>query len=118
MKITKYGLATIIHGRKVGESWLKSEEEARKKVEKSSALDFYHYESLGAKEIDLFCESCDKDLNIGDDYIKIDEETRYCSDCYEATSFVYYSVGGDQVGDENDVETYDNWDKEVEQEEE
>lgn len=52
-------------------------------------------------EIDLYCESCDKDLAEEDEYLKVDEHTRYCSDCYETESFTYYTVGGEEVSDEN-----------------
>ena len=65
-------------------------------------------------EIDLYCESCDKDLKPGDEYLKVDEYTRYCSDCYEEESYTYYTVGGEQVADENDGEFYDEWDTEAE----
>ncbi|MDT2841867.1 hypothetical protein [Vagococcus lutrae] len=42
-----------------------------------------------------------------------DEYTRYCGDCYEENSFTYYTVGGEQVGDENDTEEYDSKSTEV-----
>ena len=71
-------------------------------------------EYKGATEIDLYCESCDKDLKSGDEYLKVDENTRYCSDCYEEKSYIYYTVGGEQVADENDGEVYYEWDTEAE----
>ena len=69
-------------------------------------------EYKGTVEIDLYCESCDKDLKPGDEYLKVDEYTRYCSDCYEEESFTYYTVGGERVADENDGEFYDEYDTE------
>ena len=71
-------------------------------------------EYKGTVEIDLYCGSCDKDLKSGDEYLKVDENTRYCSDCYEERSYIYYTVGGEQVADENDGEVYYEWDTEAE----
>ena len=71
--------------------------------------DYYKKIYIGEIEIELYCEHCDKDLTLDDDYIKTDEHTRYCSDCYKEESFTYYTVGGEQVGDENDTEEFNEF---------
>ena len=88
--------------------------EAALKIVKLYNDEFFRAEYKGTAEIDLYCEYCDKDLKPGDEYLKIDEHTRYCSGCYEENTFTYYTVGGDQVADENDGEVYDEWDTEAE----
>ena len=95
------------------------EELHRNKERAMQVVDSYKYSRFtadykGTVEIDLYCESCDKDLKPGDEYLKVDESTRYCSDCYEEESFTYYTVGGEQVADENDGEVYYDWATEAE----
>lgn len=113
MKIKKYLVETYREEHLVYKMFYDNEEKALQ------AAKFTHGAYLNAKykgtvEIDLFCEGCDKDLSPGDEYLKVDEYTRYCSDCYEENTFTYYTVGGDQVADENDREIYDEWDTEAE----
>ena len=111
MKVTKYGVATIFDDREVGKQWYPTKEKAYKRLEYGSSRKY-----IGTREVDLYCEACDKDLKPGDNYIKLDEDTRYCEDCYEENSITYYTVGGEPIGDENDIEAYDDFDLEVEQE--
>ncbi len=113
MKVTKYGVATICYGREVDRNWYSTKEEAEKRTR--GEVNGTYRKHIGTREVDLFCECCDKDLKPGDAYIKVDEDTRYCRDCYEESSVTYYMVGGELVGDENDVEEYDSWDLETEQ---
>lgn len=84
------------------------EEEALKNVLGS------HVKHRGVDKItiDIHCVNCDKDLKIGDEYLKVDEETRYCSDCYREDTVTYYTVDGEHVGDDNDSEVYDEREKE------
>ena len=108
MKVTKYGVATIFDDREVGKQWYPTKEKAYKRLEYGSSRKY-----IGTREVDLYCEACDKDLKLGDKYIKLDEDTRYCKDCYEENSITYYTVGGEPVGDENDIEAYDDFDLEA-----
>jgi hypothetical protein len=104
MKITKHEVTSFINGHP-GNKWLfLDKKEALERVSKHS--ESYYIEYTGEVEIDLFCESCDKDLSQADEYLKIDGNTRYCSDCFEENSFTYYTCGGDQIGDENDSELH------------
>lgn len=112
MKVTKHGVATIFDGREVDKHWYPTKEEAAKRLRYGSM-----HKYIGTKEVDLYCEACDKDLNPGDVYIKQDEDTRYCKDCYEENSITYYTVGGEPVGDENDIEAYDDFELEAQREE-
>ncbi len=111
MKVTKYGVATIFKDREVDRTWCSTKQEALRRASYGK-----HRRYIGTKEVDLYCEACDKDLEPGDVYIKRDEDTRYCKDCYEENSITYYTVSGEPVGDENDIEAYDDFDLEVEQE--
>lgn len=103
MKVTKHGVATIFDGREVDKQWYPTIEKAYTRLKYDSSRKY-----IGTKEVDLYCEHCDKDLKPGDNYIKQDEDTRYCEDCYEENSITYYTVGGEPVGDENDIEAYDD----------
>lgn len=102
VRTTNFGLShETLHGNK---------EKAMSSVKPS---EYSETKYVGEVEIDLFCANCDKDLNLGDDYIVVDEDQRYCSDCYEEETFTYYTVGGEHVGDENDILQYDDEDKET-----
>ncbi|MCM6930318.1 hypothetical protein NE261_00600 [Enterococcus italicus] len=98
MKITKYAIVDT-NGNITLEYY-----QSETKAEKTAAM----FKKSGWKvevipvEIDLFCDACDRDLTQGDEYLKVDEHTRYCSDCYEEEQFTYYTVGGETVSDEND----------------
>lgn len=63
----------------------------------------------GEVEIDLVCEGCGKDLKVGDDYIRLEDDERYCSDCYEEETITHYTVGGEFVGDDNNVAHFGDW---------
>lgn len=115
MKLTKYVVGTVFNDRIIEKRYLRTKERALKLVPDNQRASYYT-KYLGEEEIDLYCESCDKDLEPGDVYIKRDEDTRYCKDCYEENSITYYTVSGEPVGDENDIEAYDDFDLEVEQE--
>ena len=112
MKIIKHEVSTYINGNIFRKHLYNTKEQALKLTRRDDGD--LKREYTGAVEIDLYCESCDKDLKPGDEYLKVDEYTRYCSDCYEEESFTYYTVGGEQVADENDGEFYDEWDTEAE----
>lgn len=102
VRTTNFGFShEILHG---------SKEKAVNSVKPS---EYSETKYVGEVEIDLFCAHCDKDLNLGDDYIVVDEDQRYCSDCYEEETVTYYTVGGEHVGDENDILQYDDGDKET-----
>nr|WP_260680289.1 hypothetical protein [Enterococcus avium] len=47
-------------------------------------------------------------MSAGDTYIKEDEHTRYCEDCYEEDTVTFYTVGGESVGNDNEIESYDS----------
>lgn len=111
MKVTKYGVAIIFNDREVDRDWCPTKQEALRKASYGK-----HRKYIGTREVDLYCEACDKDLKLGDNYIKLDEDTRYCEDCYEENSITYYTVGGEHVGDENELEAYDGFDLKVERE--
>lgn len=113
MKVIKHELVTTLAGNKVYRKLYGTKEEALSHVKSTG---YIKREYRGEAEVLLYCENCDKDLKPGDNYLKVDEDTRYCSDCYEEGSFTYYTVGGEHVGDENDAEVYDQFDKEVEEE--
>lgn len=108
MKVTKYGVATIFNDREVHRDWYPTKQDAVKRANYGK-----HRKYIGAKEVDLYCSHCDKDLKPGDNYIKRDEDDRFCEDCYEANTFTYYTVGGEPVGDENEIEEYDDYDLEA-----
>lgn len=107
MKVTKHKVNFVVNGRTLDTSFLNSKEKAMKIVDGSDSREY-----AGEIEIDMYCENCDKDLSVGDHYIKVDEYQRYCSDCYKENTFTTYSVGGEFVGDENDTGEYDDWNKE------
>lgn len=102
MKIKKYKTQKYRDGWKLYEELHKTKKEALTNVEFDNEK---KYE--GEVEVDVFCEYCDKDLDLDDVYIKVGD-TRYCSDCFEEDSITYYRVGGEFVGYENDVEEYDS----------
>ena len=113
MKIKKHKVAIYKGDCCINQLYYKKKEKALEIVELYKD-GFFGAQYKGTVEIDFCCEYCDKDLNPGDEYLKVDEHTRYCSDCYEEESFTCYTVGGDQVADENDGEIYDEWDTEAE----
>lgn len=113
MKIKKHKVVVRRETIIVSEKLYGNKERAMQVVDSYKDL-YFTAEYKGTVEIDLYCESCDKDLKPGDEYLKVDEYTRYCSDCYEEESYTYYTVGGDQVADENDGEVYYDWDTEGE----
>lgn len=117
MKIIKHEVKTYIFDALVSTDYFETKEKALKR-----ALDNYpsdvpvmRREYTGEVEIDLYCESCDKELTPGDTYIKKDECTRYCDGCYDERRVTYYTVSGEHVGDEDDVEKYSERDKEGEE---
>lgn len=114
LKLTVYIVAIMKDTDTLIELTYETKEAAIKRAE-DAPYNGFHYEYLGPREIEvnLHCNYCDKELHIGDDYIKLDTKTRYCADCYEATSFTYYTVNGESVGDETNVKVYDGLDKEV-----
>ena len=107
MRVTKHKVNYVIDGKIVSESFFSSKEKAME-----FASYFQNEEYAGEVEIDMYCENCDRDLAVGDNYIKVDEHQRYCSDCYEVNTFTTYSVDGEFVGDENDTAGYDDCVKE------
>lgn len=111
MKIIKHEVSTYINGSIFRKYLYNTKEQALKLTRRDDG--YLKREYTGAVEIDIYCNSCDKDLSAGDSYLKTDEYTRYCNDCYEEGFFTYYTVGGDQVADENDGEVYDENDLEV-----
>lgn len=116
MKITKYRVDYKTREKQsvVFSGLYSTKEDALKAIERNSSEGSYLVAELGEKkEIKLFCDSCKRDLNIGDEYISIDAYTRFCSDCYEENRITYYTVCGEEVGDENNVEVFDEDYKEV-----
>lgn len=111
MKIIKHKVEHIHGGRKTKSSFYGSKEEA---VRRETSGDYITRTYVGEVEIDLCCYDCEKNLKPGDDYLKVDEDERYCGDCYEEHSVTYYSVGGENVGDDDNSEVYDEWDREGE----
>ena len=114
MKIKKYLVETYREEHLVYKRLYDNEEKALQAAKFTHGA-YLKAEYKGIIEIDLYCKYCDKDLKPGDEYLKVDERTRYCLDCYEEESFTCYTVGGDQVADENDGEIYDEWDTEAEE---
>lgn len=113
MKITKYGVGFYLKdsGNIMHENWYLDEDSARKKAkEPVEWSDDIEMKYIGTKEVELYCKYCERELELDDDYIKVDTYTRYCSDCYEERTMTYFEVGGEYVGDENEVEVYDDTD--------
>ena len=108
MKIKKYKTQTYYNGVKVYRTLHRTKQEALnyEKWGKDAEYD-------GEIVIDVFCVGCDKSLDLDDAYIKVGDD-RYCSGCYEESSVTYYTVGGEYVGNENDVDEYDSPDEEGE----
>ena len=104
MKVTKYRVDISIKGRRIRSCYEPTEKEARQLEEISNG--YLSYEYIGEEVIELKCENCDKDLFIGADYIKVDEHTRYCIDCVQTVTTTSYYVGGEYVGDDDDVYEY------------
>lgn len=111
MKITKHEVSTYINGSIFRKDLYNTKERALGRTRHDDG--FSKREYTGTVEIDIYCNNCDKDLSVGDSYLKTDEYTRYCSDCYEENTFTYYTVGGEEVANENDAELYDEDDLEV-----
>lgn len=114
MIVTKHGVATVFNGREVEKHWYPTKQDADRRI--GGGTEDYYHKYIGTKKVVLFCSGCDKDLEPGDKYIKTDEDTRYCEDCYEENSITYYTVGGEPIGDENEIEAYDDFDLEAERE--
>lgn len=110
MKLTKHGVATFYKNHEVERRWYSSKEAAENSLKRKSNDVFRKY--IGTKVIEMYCNACNKDLEPGDTYIKRDEETRYCEKCYEENTVTYYTVGGEPVGDGDDIEAFDTWDQE------
>lgn len=72
MKLTKYVVGTVFNDRIIEKRYLRTKERALKLVPDNQRASYYT-KYLGEEEIDLYCESCDKDLSVGDTYIKQDE---------------------------------------------
>lgn len=106
MKLTKYVVATMWRGNIVDKKYYKTKEEAMEFIgtHQNEAMPEKY---LGEEEIDLYCEGCDKELHAGDEYIKEDEHTRWCPDCYEEQIVTYYSVGGEPIGTSEEIEEFD-----------
>ena len=111
MKIIKHEVSTYINGGISIKHLYNTKEQALKLTRRDDG--YLKREYTGAVEIDIYCNNCDKDLGAGDSYLKTDEYTRYCSDCYEERFFTFYMVGGEEVADENNAELYDEDDLEV-----
>ncbi|MGM0169017.1 hypothetical protein IGI39_003333 [Enterococcus sp. AZ135] len=107
MKLTKYVVGTVFNDRIIEKRYLRTKERALKLVP-DNQRDNYYTKYLGEEEIDLYCECCDKELSAGDTYIKEDEHTRYCEDCYEEDTITFYTVGGEPVGNDNEIVSYDS----------
>lgn len=105
MKIIKHKAETFLGGDKIKATYYQTKEEALGSETASDDL-YLKRKYAGAEEIDVYCENCDKELTEDDEYLKVDEHTRYCSDCYEENSFITYTVGDDYVSDENDGEIH------------
>lgn len=113
MKITKYKVGSYVDGKLQHERLFETKERALVWVNRTSVYFEYKYE--GEVEIELVCEGCEKELSVGDEYILVDGTDRYCSDCYQESTYTYYEVGGEHVGSEDEVESYDDFWKEVEE---
>lgn len=111
MKIIKHEVKTYVNGSLFRKDLYSTKERALERARHDDC--FSKREYSGTVEIDAYCESCDKDLNVGDEYIKVDDYTRYCSDCFKENTFTYYTVGGEEVADENNAELYGEDDLEV-----
>lgn len=68
---------------------------------------------VGVALLDLYCEECGDNLDIGQNYIKLDELTRYCSRCFESKRTIAYFIDGEYIGDASEIQEYDDWDKEA-----
>lgn len=112
MKIIKHELTTFYKGKQQYKKLCDTKAEALKRESKS---EFFSRKYTGEVVIDLHCDYCEKDLKPGDEYLKVDEDERYCEDCYEEHSVTYYSVGGENVGYDDNSEVYDEWDREAEE---
>lgn len=63
--------------------------------------------------MNMMCDYCEETLTSDDRYIKYDDE-RYCSKCYTERIVSYYYVDGEFIETDDDgVEKYDKWNKEV-----
>ena len=52
----------------------------------------------------LRCTYCESKLNEMTEYIKVDEDTRYCENCVETSFTIEYFVCGEFVGTDDDIE--------------
>lgn len=103
MKIIKHEVKTYADGKHIRTQLFDTKEIAMKAVSDSS---MYKKEYSREVEIELYCDYCERELTTEDDYIKKDDDTRYCSGCYEEQSTTYYVVGGEVVGSEDDIDEY------------
>ena len=117
MKIIKHEVKTYVDNVLVVTNFFRTKEQALERISNNhpSVGSLVRREYSGEVTIDLYCENCDRDLTVNDTYIKTDNYTRYCSGCYEEKSFTYYTIGGEQVGDENNTEVFNEIYPEVEE---
>lgn len=114
MRVTKYELSTFYKGELQYKTICDTKAEVFRR-ESTSVNKNFTTKYTGEVIVDLRCACCEKDLKHGDVYLKVDEDTRYCEDCYEENTVTYYTVGGDNVGDDNDAGVFDEWDREGEE---
>ena len=112
MKITKHELTTFYKGKEQYKTLCATKQDA---LDNERSNEHFTRKYTGEVIVDIYCAHCEKDLKPGDDYLKVDEDERYCGDCYEEHSVTYYSVGGENVGDDDNSEVYDGWDREGEE---
>lgn len=49
------------------------------------------------------CNHCGRKLKIGETVLVINYDDYICDNCYEEYTLTFYRVGGEYVGDENDI---------------
>ena len=59
----------------------------------------------------IYCSHCGKEIKKDEEFIVASDNEVYCRDCVEENTFTTYSIGGEVVGDENDIEEYDTIEK-------
>lgn len=104
MKIKKYIVETFLKNKGVGLPFGRSRfDSLDEAINAEWDNGMFASKYVGYKEVELFCECCDRDLTPDDTYIVIDQDARYCDDCYEEESLTSYTVGGEFVGDDNSI---------------
>ena len=106
MKITKHKVETFYNGYKVETDYYPTREKAITQ-EFNSDGGYMVKKYAGTEEINICCESCGKELTEDDEYLKVDEHTRYCSECYEEDTFTTYTNCGEYLSDENNSEIHE-----------